>query len=132
MAEIVNGVLLRDGYVLLVRRSHHRTNYPDTWSFPGGHVELGESLEQALVRELAEEVSIVPTAWAFLDTLEDGSRGSVQANRFHMFVVTCWEGEPTLLGDEHSEMRWCNPVAAAAMPGHALAQYREFLRSLVE
>ena len=50
MVDIVNGLLLRDNQV----RSANRL-YPITWSFPGGNAEVGETLEQALTRELSEE-----------------------------------------------------------------------------
>src|SRR5437667_5927330 len=55
MTDIVNGLLLRNGAVLLARRSAGRQAYPNRWSFPGGHVEAGESLDDALIRELREE-----------------------------------------------------------------------------
>jgi 8-oxo-dGTP diphosphatase len=38
MRNIVNALFLRNGKVLLARRSHHRSTYPDLWSFPGDHV----------------------------------------------------------------------------------------------
>lgn len=44
MRNIVNALLLREGKVLLARRSRHRKAYPDLWSFPGGHVEGDETL----------------------------------------------------------------------------------------
>ncbi len=130
MADIVNGLLLRNGEVLLVRRSPHRTSYPDRWSFPGGHVEVGESAEEALVRELGEELAIAPTAWSFMSTIEDRPPGSEHTNRFYMFKVTDWQGKPALCGTEHTEMRWLDPSAAAMMPDHALPHYRGLLRAL--
>src|SRR5436190_8776587 len=66
MRNIVNALFVRDGAVLLVRRSPHRSTYPGFWSFPGGHVEPGESLAEALVREVREEVGVVPTRIDFL------------------------------------------------------------------
>ena len=50
MRNIVNALLLRQGSVLLARRSPHPKAYPGLWSFPGRHVQAGETLEQALIR----------------------------------------------------------------------------------
>jgi len=56
---VVAGVIVRpDGCVLLQKRSLHR-DFPGKWEFPGGKVEKGESLEDALVRELFEELGVV-------------------------------------------------------------------------
>ncbi len=126
MADIVNGLLLSNGHVLIVRRSPFRATWPNRWSFPGGHVESGETLEQALIRELAEEIGVVPKEWARLTTLEYQPRSIM----FHMFVVTGWTGEPTLLGDEHVELRWLETSEAACLPDLALDTYPAILRSL--
>ena len=48
IARCVAGAMLSSGQVLLVRRSPQRRRYPDVWDLFGGHVEAGESLEEAL------------------------------------------------------------------------------------
>jgi 8-oxo-dGTP diphosphatase len=48
----------RNGDVLLVRRSKTDTRRPLEWDIPGGHVDPGETVEQALMRETVEETSI--------------------------------------------------------------------------
>lgn len=68
---VVNAVLVRDGAVLLARHSAHRAAYPGLWSFPGGHVEPGETLEAALAREAGEEIGVVPTAFRPVGTIAD-------------------------------------------------------------
>jgi len=49
------GVCVRDGKVLLLRRSVTAPSYAGYMSFPGGHLEEGESFENALIREYREE-----------------------------------------------------------------------------
>ena len=58
--QIVNALFLRDGAVLVAKRSPQRRVHANCWSFPGGHVEPGESLEAALVREAREEIGLTP------------------------------------------------------------------------
>jgi 8-oxo-dGTP diphosphatase len=66
MRNIVNALLMQEGTVLLARRSPQRKAYPGLWSFPGGHVEENETLVEALIRELLEEVGVTPTRYACL------------------------------------------------------------------
>lgn len=55
----VVAVILRQGErVLLCHRSPSRRWYPDVWDFPGGHVEPGERPEDALRREMREELAV--------------------------------------------------------------------------
>ncbi len=72
----VGGVLIRDGKVLLIRRG--KPPLYGRWVVPGGTVELGESLEQALVREMREEtgLEVVPLeVLTVFDRIErDGDR----------------------------------------------------------
>ena len=56
--QIVAALLRRRGRALLCHRSPHRLWYPDAWDLPGGHVESPENPEQALMRELREELGI--------------------------------------------------------------------------
>lgn len=122
MRDIVNGLLLRRDEVLLVRRSDHRPTYPGRWSFPGGHVESGETLVEALVRELGEEIGIVPTDYELLAVLTDPC--NQRPARYHMFSITRWAGQPELRGDEHSKMTWLSFAHAMRLPDLALEAYR--------
>ena len=128
--DIVNAVLIADGQVLLARRSAHRKAYANCWSFPGGHVQAGESRGNALVRELREELGVIPLASGKLGKIaepEPETNGNVI---YHFYAVTAWTGEPRLIGDEHSEMRWFDVDAACALSGLALPEYEAVLRKV--
>jgi mutator protein MutT len=56
--RVVAAILRRETHVLLCHRSPRRLWFPDVWDFPGGHVEAGEPPEDALRRELVEELGV--------------------------------------------------------------------------
>lgn len=74
------------------------------WNGVGGKIELGESLEDALVRECVEEIGVTPTKWHAVSEL-DFVQDAETDNPWHMFVYAyiadAWEGEPS----ESEEMR---------------------------
>lgn len=132
MRRIVNAVFVGDGEVLLARRALHRSTYPGLWSFPGGHVEPGESLVAALAREAREEVGVVPTSFSFLTSITDPNAPESDPAIYHLYAVTVWDGgEPALLGDEHTELRWFALETAIGLPDLALDEYRPLFRGLM-
>ncbi|WP_316858843.1 NUDIX domain-containing protein [uncultured Cohaesibacter sp.] len=124
MIDIVNGLLIRQGQVLMALRSPQRKNFPNSWSFPGGHVEDGETLHGALVRELVEEIGVQATRFYPLDVLKD------REVAFHLFVVEEWQDEIANLGDEHVELLWVDFDKAGDLPRLALPAYREVFEAL--
>ena len=127
MPDIVNGILLRKDAVLLAKRSATRRAYTGQWSFPGGHVEHGESLEEALLRELMEEVGITPLEYRLTTVINDPSS---PATLYYMYVITDWQSEPVIRDQEHSELRWTALVAAATLQDLALEEYRNMFVDL--
>ena len=57
MQKVAVGIIMNDGKVLLCQRKR-MARYPLKWEFPGGKVELAETTEQCLRRELKEELGI--------------------------------------------------------------------------
>ena len=80
------GVVVDDGgRVLLIRRG----KAPDLgeWSIPGGAVELGESIEDALRREIREETGLEVAVGRLLEIFERVERDEAGAIRFHYVVI---------------------------------------------
>ena len=102
-SRMAGAVLRREGQLLLCLRSRHRVSYPGVWDMPGGHLNQGESPEQALLRELEEELGIkarIPAGGAWVTLREQGVELSV-------FVIDQWLGEPRNRAvHEHEEIRW--------------------------
>ncbi|MBJ7538551.1 NUDIX hydrolase [Marinomonas transparens] len=120
--ECVSFILLRDNRVLLEKRSKDKAHDPNLIAIPGGHMEQGETREQTLLRELKEELDIVPNAYNYLCSLYHPT-GELQL--IHYYVVTSWTGN--ILSLEADEVTWhpldANPIDIAA-DKIALAEYQ--------
>ena len=80
----VGGVLIHGGRVLLIRRGKEPLR--GRWVIPGGTVELGETLEQALVREMAEETGLVVAPGELL-TVFDRIHREEGAIHYHYVIL---------------------------------------------
>jgi 8-oxo-dGTP diphosphatase len=111
----VSLAVFRAGRVLLARRA--RPPFQGVFSLPGGLVELGETLEDAALRELREEVGINAGIVAFNQHVELVDRDSSGKIRHH-FVITSFVGEwiagEAKTGPEASEAVWARPSSLAA------------------
>jgi mutator protein MutT len=102
------GVLLLDGdRVLLVQRA--RPPAVGRWTVPGGKVELGETLEEAALRELDEETGMRATLGPIVEILDRVIRDEDGAIAYHYvildFLGTAPVGEPRAATDS-SDARW--------------------------
>ena len=90
-AECVCGVLLQDKSVLVEKRRMDDEADPGLVMIPGGHVETGESFEEALRREMKEELGILVSKITPVNTrYYTASNGERQ--KIHYFHVTSWSG----------------------------------------
>jgi 8-oxo-dGTP pyrophosphatase MutT (NUDIX family) len=95
----VKGVVIRNGKVVLLR------NERDEWELPGGKLELAESPERCLAREIAEELGLAIEPESLLNSWVYTIVPSVD-----VLIVTygCTESsmDEAVLSDEHKELRW--------------------------
>lgn len=103
----VGAVVIKERKVLLVRRGIPPSE--GLWAIPGGHVELGETLQETAEREILEETGIVISAGEPIHTFDLIERDESERIRFHYIVVDVAadyvSGEPDG-ADDALEARW--------------------------
>jgi len=107
----VSAAIIRDGRILIAQRA--RGPALGVWTLPGGLVEAGETLIEALIREVHEEtaITIEPIALAgHREVVVRDDTGRVSRHFVILCFATRWiAGEPQL-NEELSEARWLRPV----------------------
>ncbi|ROR14838.1 pyrimidine (deoxy)nucleoside triphosphate diphosphatase [Erwinia sp. JUb26] len=105
--EVVAAMILRDGRLLLAQRGP-QGDQPGLWEFPGGKVDAGESQQQALARELKEELAIDAVIGCYIAS-EIRIVGARKIN-LHAWLVTEFSGEVT--ASCHQALAWVEPAEA--------------------
>ena len=96
-----------DDKVLLGLRAASKKVWPNHWDTIGGHVEDGESLDDALIREVQEETGVTPTGFRLIGTVSERQPELYGDALHHVYAVTSWQGgDPTNVCDEHTELKW--------------------------
>jgi len=116
---VVGAILIDRAGRVLMRRRPAEKRYGGLWEFPGGKVEPGEAHENALVREISEELGVAldPAALRFALVSADNAQGALRERDPHvLFLYTCrrWSGEPRCL--EGGAVGWFDAAAAAELP----------------
>ena len=109
--KVVAALIVESQKILLGLRASTRTSYPGVWDIFGGNIEPGEQQQQALVRELQEELGITPARWTFLETIVAAipEQRGVQPYQLHLhlYLVTAWSGTPVNRQyHEHASIQW--------------------------
>jgi 8-oxo-dGTP diphosphatase len=116
----VGAVILEDDQVVLVRRGTPPSY--GAWSLPGGAVELGETMEQAVIREVAEEVGLDVVVEDVVAVLERVFLDSAEKVQYHYVLVDflCRPvgGSLRASGDALS----CRRVPLASLEGYPLSR----------
>ena len=100
--KVVAAIIAQEGRIFATQRGYGE--FKDGWEFPGGKMEPGETREQALARELKEELAINVSVGSFICTVD------YDYPQFHLtmhtFYCTIESGNLTLL--EHEAAKWLN------------------------
>lgn len=112
----VSAAIVRDGRLLVVRRA--RRPAAGLFTLPGGGVEVGETLQEAVRREVMEEtaLTIAPVGLAgHRDVILRDDAGRIMRHFVVLAFAARWlAGEPAL-NDELAEWRWIAPAELAAL-----------------
>jgi 8-oxo-dGTP diphosphatase len=100
--ELVSKVIIFDGReVLLLKRDTGSVTErsPWTWDLPGGHLDAGETFQQAAIREVFEETKLILTDISYVG--RDSNIGKLT----YFYTAEEWDGE-IKLSKEHEEYKW--------------------------
>ena len=99
--EVVGAAIIKEDKVLVMQRSEQMT-LPGMWEFPGGKVEANETEQEALIREIQEELSVTINILDYINEASyDYDFGTVQLKVYTAEIIS---GQITL--EEHSDGKW--------------------------
>jgi ADP-ribose pyrophosphatase YjhB (NUDIX family) len=109
----VSAAIFRDGKVLLTRRA--RSPAKGFYSLPGGRVEFGESLHEALAREIDEETGLDIEIIGLAGWREVLPAAAGAGHYLIMSFAARWVAREPVLNDELDDYRWIAPEALAGL-----------------
>lgn len=110
--NVVAGVIVHNGRVLCVKKGITKFGYTSNkWEFPGGKIEAGESNEQALERELREELNMNVTVGEHLVSAEHAYPDF--GITLHAYICDVASDDVTL--KEHIDRRWLLPESLSSL-----------------
>ena len=112
----VSAAIFRDGRVLIVRRAQPPAH--GLYTLPGGGVELGETLEQAVIREVREETAldIEPLKLAgYRQLIARDADGKVERHFVILPFAARWISGEIALNDELADAKWLLPSELAGL-----------------
>ena len=104
MTEVVAALIWQGEKFMICQRPAHKARGL-LWEFVGGKVEIGETKEQALIRECKEELNVLLSVGdMFMDVIHEYLDLTVHLT---LFNATIAEGEPQII--EHNDIKWILP-----------------------
>ena len=104
MVDVVAALIWKNNKFMICQRPAHKARGL-LWEFVGGKVELGETKEQALIRECKEELNVLLSVGdVFMDVVHEYPDLTVHLT---LFNATIAKGEPQKI--EHNDIQWITP-----------------------
>jgi 8-oxo-dGTP diphosphatase len=103
----VGAVIIRNGKILLEKRKGEPGR--DKWTIPGGLVELGESAEQTVMREVKEETNLEVEQPKLIDVVNNITLDEDGRIKYHFVIVDYFvklKGGTLKAADDAAELRW--------------------------
>lgn len=123
----VGAIIVCNGKILLEKRKSQPGR--GKWSVPGGLVELGENIEQTVIREVKEETGLDVEKPALIDIVDNIIRDENGSIKYHFVIVDYFvklEGGELQVGSDAGELRW---VLSADVEDYDLTTtFRAFFR----
>jgi 8-oxo-dGTP pyrophosphatase MutT (NUDIX family) len=129
IVKTVGAMIVSNRAVLLGLRSPSKIVRPNCWDIIGGHAEHGESLDDALVREVKEEVGVIASQFRLIAIFRERQPERYGDVSHHVYAVTAWEGgHPVNGSDEYTELKWFSAREIRQLENIADAQYGMYAR----
>ena len=101
------GLVNSENYVLISKRTNS-IQFSGFWEFPGGKVEKGENLTEALLRETKEELGLLLNSSCVAPLTFSVDKTEKQETLLLLFICRKWNGQPRGLEDQ--ELKWVKPL----------------------
>lgn len=107
---ILTGILKDNDLFLIVKRSEDDSQYPGAWEFPGGHLEIGETIKEGLKRELMEEIGyndeFNPIIPHYYDEIKEKNNELIHNLEIDFLINIEKDKIKIKLSNEHTDYKW--------------------------
>jgi 8-oxo-dGTP diphosphatase len=103
----IGAVIIKEGKIVLIKRGNEPSK--GKWSIPGGHVELGENLKEAVIRETKEETCLAVDNPILIDVVENVDWDEQRKIKYHYVIVDYLvhvKGGNIEAASDAAELRW--------------------------
>ncbi len=106
MKQVSAGIIICDNKLLIARRNHQKS-LSGMWEFPGGKQEIGETIEECLMREIKEELNInIIVGDFFMSSTYEYAQGAICLNAYYAYASS----QEICFHSDHDSLKWITPA----------------------